>query len=117
MKCYDETWNSWLKLAAPACVVFVVGVPFGFYWMVRRFKRRGRLNDEDVVRMIGWMYHPFREGCEYWLAVEQVRKLVLTAAIGFMARSCHYKPVEILQNTFSDRARCIAQLCRILIPA
>ena len=75
----------------PAIFIYVVGIPLGFWWLVKRFKKKGKLKDPDVIRMIGWMHKPFREGCEYWLAVELMRKAILTAAIGFMARSCHYK--------------------------
>ena len=138
--CYDDRWRRWLILAAPAIVIYVVGIPAGFWYLVRYYKKRGKLHDPEVIRMIGpsrfcralfeqcshrtarsgglnshyrvllcnfmtgWMHKPFREGCEYWLAVELVRKAILTAAIGFMARSCHYKllPVMILQRTFVD---------------
>ena len=117
LRCYDSRWNAWMVLAAPAVLLYAVGIPLGFWLLVRRFKRLGKLDDPDVKRMIGWMYRPFREGKEYWLAVELIRKLILTACIGFMARSCHYKllPVEFLQKHFF-RVNCTAT-ARSLISA
>ena len=91
LRCYDREWNQWVMLAGAAALIYVVGVPIAFFLIVRHYRKAGKLNDPDVQRMCGFMYHPFRETCTYWLPVELLRKLLLTSCIGFMARSCHYK--------------------------
>ena len=91
--CFDEQWSGYLVLAIPAMVIYAIGIPLGFFLVVRRYKKKGMLDDPDIDRMIGWLHKPFRPGCEYWLAIELLRKLVLTACVGFLARSCHYKLV------------------------
>ena len=73
-----------------SCAVFLSslppGIPFFFFWIVRKYKKKKKMDDENVKRIIGWMHRPYKKGCEYWLSVELLRKLILTGCIGFMVR-------------------------------
>ena len=53
---------------------------------MRKYKKKKKMDDENVKRIIGWMHRPYKKGCEYWLSVELLRKLILTGCIGFMVR-------------------------------
>ena len=53
-----------MVLAGPAMLAYAVGIPLVWYLLVRRFKRQGRLDDPRVIRMIGFIYKPYRKGCE-----------------------------------------------------
>ena len=112
--CYDQRWRNYLALAIPAIVFYCCGIPFFFYWIVRRYKKKKKMDDENIKRIIGWMHRPLRPGCEYFMSVELLRKLILTGCIGFMARS----PSRFCRTLFSGRAalHCTAT-ARILIPA
>ena len=91
IRCYSDEWREYVVLAGCAVAVYCIGIPLGFFAAIRYYKRRGRLGDANVDRVIGWMHRPYREGHEAWISVELLRKLILTACIGFMARTCHYK--------------------------
>ena len=111
--CFDGQWSAFLVLAIPCAFIYALGIPLFFYLLIRKYKREGRLNDPDVKRMVGWLHEPFREGCEYWMSVEIIRKLLLTSCVGFMAQS----PSTFCRTLFQiERAACTATAC-ILIPA
>ena len=59
-RCFDDRWTAFLVLAIPCAVVYALGLPLLLCAVIRKYKREGRLDDEDVRRMVGWLHEPFR---------------------------------------------------------
>ena len=76
---------------ALAAVVYSIGVPAFFLYLVFKFKERGQRGDKTVQNALGWLYEPFRAGEESWLGWEALRVLILTSLVGFLGRDCHMK--------------------------
>ena len=47
---------------ALAAVVYSIGVPAFFLYLVFKFKERGQRGDKTVQNALGWLYEPFRAG-------------------------------------------------------
>ena len=81
-----EQYFPWILASS---VLYSIGTPAIFGYLLYRFKEHGRKGDKVVDRALGWMYEPFRPGKEWWLIAEMVRILLLTSTIGFVAESDH----------------------------
>ena len=89
-------------------ILFSFGIPFLFYFLVRRYQALGKHGDKVVHEAIGWCYEPFRAGCEWWLLAEMLRVLLLTSTIGFISHSCYIKLLMaqlIARRTFAEHSR------------
>ena len=54
-KCYDDAWWAYFTGAFAFAVVYCLGVPYYFWWVVRNAKREGKLDNPAVKKAIGWM--------------------------------------------------------------
>ena len=59
---YKASW-TWVAIAA---IVYSLGVPLFFYFLVCKFKPLALGGDKVVSRALNWMYAPLRNGCEWW---------------------------------------------------
>ena len=75
---------------------FSLGIPMSFLFLVYKFKRRGKMGDEQVINALAWIYSPLRDGKEWWYVAEQLRILALSSTIGFVASECWMKTLSAL---------------------
>ena len=90
----DQAYKEAAPWVAIFAVVYSLGIPALFGFLVHRYSHSGELaSDADKLhhRALGWMWTPFRPGREWWLWVEMLRVLLLTSAIGFLAETCWMK--------------------------
>ena len=50
----DERFDLWLPYVAAATVGYVFGIPAFFWFLVRKYKRRGQEGDKTVSGALGW---------------------------------------------------------------
>ena len=72
VECYTERWFAYLPWVTLAAIVFSIGIPAGFLFLILKFKDRGKAGDRSVQKAIGWLYEPFRAEKEWWVAAEHV---------------------------------------------
>ena len=80
-----------MPIVACVAIIYSLGTPLFFYLLVRRFQDRGESGDKVVASALGWIYRPFKEGKAWWFPCEMLRVLLLSATIGFLARTCWTK--------------------------
>ena len=52
-ECYTDRWYNFLPYVTVATVVFSVGIPAGFLFLVHKYK--DRRNDSSSSAALGWM--------------------------------------------------------------
>ena len=73
MPCDTDEYNSHAVAVGFAAVIYSVGIPALFVYLVYRFKELGQAGDKHdkvVAKALGWMMAPFRRDKEWWLGAE-----------------------------------------------
>ena len=60
----DKKYALYLPLVVCVALLYSLGIPLFFYFLVRRYKYLGKAGNADVQSALGWMYEPFRNGME-----------------------------------------------------
>ena len=97
-ECYTDRWYKFLPYVTGATVVFSVGIPAGFLFLVHKYK--DRRNDSSSSAALGWMYEPFRRGKEWFLGARFLmeRAAFCTAGMDWMLILC-----VVLCNSMTGR--------------
>ena len=73
VECDTDVYNKHSVPVAVAAVVYSIGIPALFVFLVYRFKNLGKAGDKVVAKALSWMYQPYRAQKEWWLgSVERV---------------------------------------------
>ena len=102
VECYTERWFAYMPWVVLAALVFSIGIPAGFLFLILKFKDRGKAGDRSVRKAIGWLYEPFRAEKEWWVAAEHVN-LHFAAYMYSISHSNKRRPEShVLRDAFHD---------------
>ena len=102
MRCGSENtdYTAWFPVVAVFTLVYAIGTPIFFTLLVQWYRERGEKGEQRVQTALGWIYEPYKHGCDFWFGLEMLRVTLLSSLIGFFATACW--PAMILRNTFLD---------------
>ena len=89
LECYDTNWGLVCALAVPVIVFFSLGMPFSFAYML--YKRRHRLDEPSVKKLLGVLYSSYRPECFYFESVQMIFKLSLWACLVFFEQGSQFQ--------------------------
>ena len=77
IKCEGHPYESYLPWTGLMAVLYALGVPFVFYYLIHRFEDQGKCGDKVIQSALGPFYEPYRLGYEWWLiaARRQMRRV------------------------------------------
>ena len=76
MLCYEGEWNGWLVMVLLLIGIYVLGVPLGLLWVLRKKHKQKQLDDDDVKLMFGSLYLRYERQYYYWEVVELFKKFL-----------------------------------------
>ena len=79
LKCYDTSWWSMLIIVASVLLLFSVGVPVIIGILLNKY--RDKLENEDVKKLIGSIYSPYRKDCYYFECVKLLLKAMMWVSL------------------------------------
>jgi len=82
LECYDSRWMSNLPWIIVAILVYPIGVPAFFFYILRRYRQR---MDEPGVRMqLGFLYAAYNRDSWYFELCDMANKLTMVALLAFL---------------------------------
>jgi hypothetical protein len=94
LECRDGSWIGVLFLVLPVLILFSLGVPIGM--AVLLWRRRDRLEDEDVLNVYGMIYLPFKPQFYYFESITMLFKLLLLGALVFFDDGSQFQHAAML---------------------
>jgi len=82
VQCYDTEWVKNVPYAIAAIVVYPVGVPLGFLYFLRRYRKR--LHEPGVRIQLGFLYEAYATTVWYYEIIEMIEKLTMVALLNFL---------------------------------
>eukprot|EP00808_Paulinella_micropora_P002032 g81900.t1 len=80
-RCLDERWWRYLPLAVSGVILYPLGIPAFFYYLLSRYKTR--LDLPDIQAQLGFLYQGFTRRTWWFELMDMLHKLVLTSLIAF----------------------------------
>jgi hypothetical protein len=80
--CGSDEWLSFVPFAAAMTVVYPIGVPLLFFFVLRN--HRNRFHEASVRLKLGFLYEAFNEDCWWFELVDMAVKLTLTSVLHFL---------------------------------
>ena len=93
--CFDGVHMAYVPIAVLSAVVYLVGLPAGAFFCLRR--NRGRLVQFDVQSKFGDLYRKYENSFYYWECILMLQKCMLTGAMCAIAPG---SPVQLLVAVF-----------------
>lgn len=82
--CYTSEWWKMLPWGVFFGILYPLGIPYYFYWLVKRRRNKRSLQDPRVKFAVGWIYEAFIPRVWYFEVVEMSYKLTITSVLGFL---------------------------------
>jgi len=79
--CLDDDWWGYLPYAIAFVLIYPIGVPSFFLYMLARY--RYRLTEVDIRFELGFLYEAFNRNAWYFELVDTINKLIMTSVIPF----------------------------------
>jgi Na+-transporting methylmalonyl-CoA/oxaloacetate decarboxylase gamma subunit len=86
-RCHTAKWNNYAVYAAVMILVYPIGIPAFFFYMIRRYQRDGRLAEPGVVAELGFIYAAYDPAMWWFEMADMLHKLVLTSLLAFLPDS------------------------------
>ena len=102
-------YSSYLGVTGFFAIMFSVGIPFLFHYLVKRYQALGKRGDKVVQAAIGWCYEPYRPGYEWWLHVDNCGVCIIDAGVQILIAL----PACVLQGHGNDPCITIDKYHRI----
>jgi len=102
--CYDDQWTSYAACAAIFTLLFPVGIPAFYLYILRR--HRSTLNESATLLQLGFLYEAYTEVNWYWELIDMLHKLLVTSVVSFLPNYMELPGVIILLTLY---------LCLLLI--
>ena len=71
-------------MASFFCILYPIGIPVFFFWMIYKYQRRGRLKESGVQLQLGLIYAAYNLDCCFWEIVDMMHKLATTSLVPFI---------------------------------
>jgi hypothetical protein len=82
IECWEGDFLAFSPFVVVSLSVFTFGFPLSLVWIL--YRHRKNFHKPRVYARYGFLYAPFREGCEFWELHELTRKLMLTGLLVFL---------------------------------
>lgn len=89
-KCYTGIWNSYLPAFIVGLLVYPIGIPLLFFFVLRRHLTR--LHEVATKLQLGFLYEAYGHRLWFFEMVDMGHKLILTSLVGLL-------PVEFQMGT------------------
>jgi hypothetical protein len=101
LSCEDALHDEYVGRAMYGVIVFTVGIPATFLYLLRTSHRKGTLQaDKKNVKRIGFLYTKYREEVWYWELIEMMRKFMLMTVVIFISGQSAAKIVFAMTISF-----------------
>jgi len=80
--CYSPEWMTYIGVAVLFILMYPIGVPTAFFFLLRRYK--ARLNEPDVQLQLGFLYEAYNSDMYYFELADMANKLVMTSLVTFL---------------------------------
>jgi hypothetical protein len=78
----DSQWSSYLPMAVVATIVYPIGIPALFLWLL--WRNRASLEHSATMSWLGFVYQGYSSGLWWCEMVEMAEKLFLTSLLTFI---------------------------------
>eukprot|EP00808_Paulinella_micropora_P032171 g2190.t1 len=85
LQCMDQTWFNYLPLAIAGLIMYPIGIPAFFLYLLLRY--RNRLNQPDIQAQLGFLYQAYSHKAWWFELADMCHKLVLTSLVAFFHES------------------------------
>jgi len=82
LRCYDGDWNAHLPWAIFGVILYPLGIPCFFLYLLIRYRRR--LKEDGVRLQLGLLYAAYEESSWYFELCEMGNKLIMTGLLAFL---------------------------------
>jgi len=81
VRCYTSEYNAWAAMAAIFTLIYPIGIPAFFFWMLWRY--RDRLDEPGVRGQLGFLYDAYERDYWYFEMIDMGHKLFVTSLLAF----------------------------------
>jgi TRAP-type C4-dicarboxylate transport system permease small subunit len=85
LRCGDKRWISYLPAGIIGILVYPIGIPAFFFYLLRRY--RNRLQQPDIQAELGFLYLAYSPASWWFELVDMLHKLTLTSLVAFLPGS------------------------------
>jgi hypothetical protein len=85
LRCHDTKWYWMMWIAIPAVLVYPIGVPAFFFYMLNRYK--SRMAEPGVRLELGFLYAAYNDSSWYFELIDMANKLTMTSLLAFFPPS------------------------------
>jgi len=83
--CYTERWYGYLPLSIVMILVYPLGIPVGFWFVLRHHRKQ--LEEPDVLAKVGFLYAAYAPSVWWFEMADMINKLAMTSLILFLPQS------------------------------
>jgi len=94
VQCYKAEWRYWSKVAGLMIIIYPIGIPVFFFFML--FRYRDRLSEVGVRAQLGFLYDAYPRYMWWFEMADMSHKLLVTSVIAFIQPYSAQLPVAML---------------------
>lgn len=99
----DNIFQTWVIVSAVGLIVFCVGMPLAYYFVLKRYKTTSRIDDKDVCQMLGFFFGGYEPHFYYFECIHIVRRVLFVTVVHIPGLGA-----ENYTDTFRTRAVTLA---------
>jgi len=80
-QCYDATWKKYLGWNVVMILLYPIGVPLWFFYLLWRYRKR--FQEPGVLLELGFLYDGYDKHVWWFELVDMTHKLILTSILAF----------------------------------